>query len=165
VVFKYIEAATKLDQNREVERVCRENDHYDPERVKSFLLEVNMKDPRPLIYVCDRHGYVEELTNYLFSKNMYPFIEAYVQKMNPSATPKVVGALLDLNAQEDQIRDLFTNVRPPQCPVKELVEEVEKRNRCDDLRFSHCQCFSGAGLVCRSDHFFERSVSLRTLPH
>uniref|UniRef100_A0A6A7FZ08 Clathrin heavy chain n=1 Tax=Hirondellea gigas TaxID=1518452 RepID=A0A6A7FZ08_9CRUS len=129
VVFKYIEAATKLDQHREVERICRENDHYDPERVKSFLLEVNMKDPRPLIYVCDRHGFVEELTNHLYSKNMYPFIEAYVQKMNPSATPKVVGALLDLNAQEDQVRDLFSNVRPPQCPVKELVEEVEKRNR------------------------------------
>jgi clathrin heavy chain len=28
VVFKYIEAATKLEQFKEVERVCRDNDHY-----------------------------------------------------------------------------------------------------------------------------------------
>ena len=35
---------------------------------------------------------------------MYPFVEAYVQKMNPGATPKVVGALLDMNALEDQIQ-------------------------------------------------------------
>lgn len=129
VVYKYIQAATKLDQFREVERVCRENKHYEPEQVKKFLLESKLKDPRPLIYVCDRHDFVEELTIHLYSNNMFPFIEAYAHKMNPSATPKVVGALLDLNCPDDQIREMFNNVRPPQCPVKELVDEVEKRNR------------------------------------
>ena len=63
VVFKYIEAATKLDQLKEVERVCRDNDHYDPKEVKEFLLQQNLKDPRPLIHVCDRFDYVEELTS------------------------------------------------------------------------------------------------------
>lgn len=129
VVYKYIEAAAKLDQIREVERICRENEHYDADRVKTFLLEKNLKDPRSLIYVCDRHDYVEELTRHLVQKNMFPFVEAYVQKMNPAATPKVVGALLDLNSFEDQIKDLVQSVRPPQCPLAELVEEVEKRNR------------------------------------
>lgn len=28
-MYKYIEAATKLDQLGEVERVCRENEHYE----------------------------------------------------------------------------------------------------------------------------------------
>eukprot|EP01083_Nonionella_stella_P040976 111112_1 len=129
VVLKYIQAAVKLEQFRDVERVCRENDHYDPEAVKQFLLDNEVKDPRPLIYVCDRHGYIPELVAHLYNKNMYPFIEAYVQKMSPASTPYVIGALLDINAEEDQIRDLINSVRPPQCPVKELVEEVEKRNR------------------------------------
>jgi len=29
VVFKYIEAATQLNQLKEVERVCRDSEHYD----------------------------------------------------------------------------------------------------------------------------------------
>ena len=113
VVFKYIEAATKLDQLKEVERVCRDNDHYDPKEVKEFLLQQNLKDPRPLIHVCDRFDYVEELTHYLYQKNMFMFIEAYVQRMNSKATPPVVGALLDLNASDEQIQKLLSSVRPP----------------------------------------------------
>jgi len=130
LILKYIEAAANVGQIAQIEHVCRENNHYDPAAVKSFLLETNkVKDPRPLIHVCDRHGFVPELTQYLYTNQMYKFIEVYVQKMNPAATPKVVGALLDLNAPEDQIRTLVNSVRPPQCPVKELVEEVEKRVR------------------------------------
>ena len=65
--------------------ICRENDYYDAEQVKTFLLESNkIKDPRPLIHVCDRHGYIDELTSYLYTNQMYKFIEVYVQKMNPS---------------------------------------------------------------------------------
>jgi len=137
VVFKYLEAATKLEQLKEVERVCRDNDHYDPKEVKEFLLQQNLKDPRPLIHVCDRFDFVNELTHYLYSKNMFMFIEAYVQRMNPKATPPVVGALLDLNAPDDQISKLLTSVRPP-VEAKEfylrLVEEVEKRNRLKILK-------------------------------
>ena len=70
VVFKYIEAATRLEQFKEVERVCRDNDHYNAAEVKEFLLQQNLKDPRPLIHVCDRFDFVGELTHYLYSKNM-----------------------------------------------------------------------------------------------
>jgi len=130
IIFKYIQAASEVGQFAQIELICRENDHYDPEEVKTFLLEcAKIKDPRPLIHVCDRHGFVDELTNYLYTNQMYKFIEVYVQRMNQAATPKVVGSLLDLNAPEDQVRNLVNTVRPPQCPISELVDEVEKRVR------------------------------------
>ena len=37
VHFKYIEAACKTGQIKEVERICRESNCYNPERVKNFL--------------------------------------------------------------------------------------------------------------------------------
>ena len=42
VHFKYIQAACKTGQIKEVERICRESNCYDPERVKNFL-KVNLK--------------------------------------------------------------------------------------------------------------------------
>eukprot|EP01006_Ploeotia_vitrea_P038806 TRINITY_DN66279_c7_g9_i1.p1 TRINITY_DN66279_c7_g9~~TRINITY_DN66279_c7_g9_i1.p1 ORF type:complete len:1733 (+),score=1150.79 TRINITY_DN66279_c7_g9_i1:482-5680(+) len=137
VIFKYIKAAVKLGQLREVERVCRDNEKYNAEDVKAFLIEEGLKDPRPLIHVCDRHGYVDELTSYLYKNSMYPFIEAYVQRMNSKAAPAVIGALLDLNANEDQIQQLISSVRPPPDDpefIARLVEEVGKRNRLKLLR-------------------------------
>lgn len=131
LVFKYIESAAQLEQVKEVERVCRDNNNFDPERVKEFLLQTDLiKDPRPLIHVCDRFGYVDELTQYLYSHNLSMFIEAYVQRMNQKAAPPVIGALLDLSAPEDLIQKLLVVVRPPQdAPdfTKDLVEECEKR--------------------------------------
>lgn len=67
---RYIEAAAKLGHMQEVERVVRESQYYDPVKVKDFLKEAKLQDPRPLIYVCDMHGYVEELTDYLYSNNL-----------------------------------------------------------------------------------------------
>jgi hypothetical protein len=37
VHFKYIQAACKTGQIKEVERICRESQCYEPERVKNFL--------------------------------------------------------------------------------------------------------------------------------
>ena len=37
VHFKYIQAACKTGQMKEVERICRESNCYDAERVKNFL--------------------------------------------------------------------------------------------------------------------------------
>ena len=37
VHFKYIQAAVKTGQVKEVERICRESQYYDPEKVKNFL--------------------------------------------------------------------------------------------------------------------------------
>lgn len=37
VHFKYIQAACKTGQIKEVERICRESNCYNAERVKNFL--------------------------------------------------------------------------------------------------------------------------------
>jgi clathrin heavy chain len=128
VHFKYIVAAANLKQFKEVERVCRDSTIYNAEQVKDFLLDQKLPDPRPLIHVCDRHGYEEELTGYLWNNNLRPFIEVYVQKVGPTKTPVVVGRLLDLDAEEDFIKGLLVTVGHA-CPVEPLVAEVEQRNR------------------------------------
>jgi clathrin heavy chain len=137
IVFKYIEAACNLNQLKEVERICRDNEHFDPLEVKEFLLQQNLQDPRPLIHVCDRYDFVDELTQHLYHNNMYVFIEAYVQRMNVKAAPAVVGSLLDMNANEDKIRTLLDNLRPPADDpefVDRLVGIIETRNRLKLLR-------------------------------
>merc|ERR1711871_189311 len=128
VHFKYIEAAAKVNQFKEVERVCRDSTVYDAEKVKDFLMDAKMADPRPLIHVCDRNDFIAELTSYLYSNNLMKYIEVYVQKVSPQKTPAVVGKLLDLDANEDFIRGLLNSVRN-MCPVDPLVEECERRNR------------------------------------
>jgi clathrin heavy chain len=128
VHFKYIEAAARMQQFKEVERVCRDSTVYNPEEVKKFLMEAKLPDPRPLIHVCDRFDFVEELTAYLYANNLQKYIEVYVQKVSPQKTPMVVGKLLDLEANEEFIRNLL-NAVGQMCPAAELVEHVEKRNR------------------------------------
>eukprot|EP00246_Nothoceros_aenigmaticus_P001174 TRINITY_DN1157_c0_g1_i1.p1 TRINITY_DN1157_c0_g1~~TRINITY_DN1157_c0_g1_i1.p1 ORF type:complete len:1698 (-),score=398.34 TRINITY_DN1157_c0_g1_i1:654-5747(-) len=126
--FKYIEAAAKTGQIKEVERVTRESNFYDAERTKNFLMEAKLPDARPLINVCDRFNFVPDLTHYLYTNNMLRYIEGYVQKVNPSNAPLVVGQLLDDECSEDFIKGLILSVRSL-LPVEPLVEECEKRNR------------------------------------
>ncbi|KAH8498737.1 hypothetical protein H0E87_017605 [Populus deltoides] len=126
--FKYIEAAAKTGQIKEVERVTRESNFYDAEKTKNFLMEAKLPDARPLINVCDRFGFVPDLTHYLFVNNMLRYIEGYVQKVNPGNAPLVVGQLLDDECAEDFIKGLILSVRSL-LPVEPLVEECEKRNR------------------------------------
>ncbi|KAL6066534.1 Clathrin heavy chain [Balamuthia mandrillaris] len=128
VHFKYIEAATKLNQVADVERVCRESNFYDPEKVRDFLKDAHLTDQLPLIIVCDRYDFVEDLTRYLYHNTMLQFIEAYVTQINPVNTPSVIGALIDVDCNEDFIQKLLATVRNL-CPVGELVEKVEERNR------------------------------------
>ena len=52
--YKYIEAAAKTQQIKEVERVTRESNVYPAEKVKDLLMELKLADARPLINVCDR---------------------------------------------------------------------------------------------------------------
>ncbi|KAK4798250.1 hypothetical protein SAY86_030576 [Trapa natans] len=126
--FKYIEAAAKTGQIKEVERVTRESNFYDAEKTKNFLMEAKLPDARPLINVCDRFGFVPDLTHYLYTNNMLRYIEGYVQKVNPGNAPSVVGQLLDDECPEDFIKGLILSVRSL-LPVEPLVEECEKRNR------------------------------------
>ncbi|KAI8865296.1 clathrin-domain-containing protein, partial [Ramicandelaber brevisporus] len=110
VVLKYIQAACRIGQMREVERVCRENNVFDPEKVKNFLKEARLEDQLPLIVVCDRFNYVHDLILYLYQNSMTKFIEVYVQRVNPERTPQVIGALLDVGCDESVIRNLLSLV-------------------------------------------------------
>lgn len=128
VHFKYIQAACKTGQMKEVERICRESNCYDPERVKNFLKEAKLTDQLPLIIVCDRFDFVHDLVLYLYRNNLQKYIEIYVQKVNPSRLPVVVGGLLDVDCADDIIKNLVLSVKGA-FSTDELVEEVEKRNR------------------------------------
>lgn len=83
---------------------------YDALAVRELLKEVkSSNDRQALIVLCDkhglipnisiilvtclRHGFVEDLTRYLFRNGQVDQIEAYVQNMNPANTPYVVGEL------------------------------------------------------------------------
>ncbi|KAI9094637.1 hypothetical protein DFS34DRAFT_628550 [Phlyctochytrium arcticum] len=128
VHFKYIQAACRTGQLKEVERICRESNCYDPERVKNFLKEAKLPDQLPLIIVCDRFNFVHDLVMFLYQNKMFKFIEIYVQKVNPTRTPEVIGALLDVDCDENMIKSLLMSVRG-NVPMDKLVEETEKRNR------------------------------------
>ncbi|GBB89855.1 hypothetical protein RclHR1_01670006 [Rhizophagus clarus] len=128
VHFKYIQSAVKTGQIKEAERICRESNYYDPEKVKNFLKEAKLPDQLPLIIVCDRFDFVHDLVLYLYQQNLTKYIEVYVQKVNPARTPVVVGGLLDVDCDESIIKSLLMSVTGS-VPVDQLVEEVEKRNR------------------------------------
>ncbi|KAJ6625007.1 clathrin heavy chain 1 [Mycena sp. CBHHK59/15] len=128
VHFKYIQAATRTGQIREVERICRESNHYNPEKVKNFLKEAKLSDQLPLIIVCDRFDFVHDLVLYLYQNGLTKFIEVYVQRVNSVRTPQVVGGLLDVDCDEGTIKSLLASVTG-NFPIDELVHEVEERNR------------------------------------
>ncbi|KAM0791024.1 hypothetical protein ACM66B_004322 [Microbotryomycetes sp. NB124-2] len=128
VHFKYIQAATRTGQIREVERIVRESNFYNPEKVKNFLKEAKLPDQLPLIIVCDRFDFVHDLVLYLYQNGLTSAIETYVQRVNSARTPQVVGGLLDVDCDETTIKALLASVTGP-VPVDELVDEVEKRNR------------------------------------
>ncbi|PBP22624.1 clathrin heavy chain [Diplocarpon rosae] len=129
VNFKYIEAATKMGQFAEVERICRDSNFYNPEKVKNFLKEAKLTEQLPLIIVCDRFNFIHDLVLYLYQNQQFKSIEVYVQRVNPARTPAVVGGLLDVDCDESIIKGLLTTVNPASIPIDELVSEVESRNR------------------------------------
>ncbi|KAK6069745.1 hypothetical protein SCUP234_10500 [Seiridium cupressi] len=129
VNFKYIEAATKIGQFNEVQRICRDSQFYNPEKVKNFLKEARLPEQLPLITVCDRFDMVHDLILYLYQQQQFESIEKYVQGINPGRTPQVVGGLLDVDCDESQIKSLLASVNPASIPIDALVHEVETRNR------------------------------------
>jgi len=128
VHFKYIQSACMLSQFKEAERVCRDSNIYNPEEVKDYLKNAKLPDPRPLIHVCDRFDFVDELTEYLYLNSLLQYVEVYVTKVSPVKTPQVVGKLFDLGANQDFIKRILMAVGTA-CPVEEMVEIAETRNR------------------------------------
>lgn len=83
----------------------------------------------PLIIVCDRFNFTHDLVLYLYKNQQFKSIEVYVQRVNPGRTPAVIGALLDVDCDENIIKGLLNSVLPQSIPIDELVGEVESRNR------------------------------------
>lgn len=129
VVFKYIEAATTMSQFTEIQRICRDNNYYNPEKVKNFLKEARLTEQLPLIIVCDRFSFIHDLVLYLYQSQQFKSIEIYVQQVNPARTPAVIGGLLDVDCEESIIKNLLQSVNPASIPIDDLVSEVESRNR------------------------------------
>ena len=127
IFFKYIEACARMGNFKEVERVIRETTYYDPAKVKKFLIDGKFNDPRPLIYLCDMHGFIEELTEYLYTSKQPKCIEIYLFKVNSAASPKVLGTLLDLDCDEVYVKQLLNSIH--MCPIEELVAEFENRGK------------------------------------
>ncbi|KAF3851318.1 hypothetical protein F7725_013090 [Dissostichus mawsoni] len=74
-------AACKTGQIKEVERICRESNCYDPERVKNFLKEAKLTDQLPLIIVCDRFDFVHDLVLYLYRNNLRNTLKSTYRKL------------------------------------------------------------------------------------
>lgn len=130
---RFIRVAVELGQYNDADKVTRESTFYDPEKMKIFLTLARPKDPRPLINVCDRFGYVDELVKYFVKYNQIKFVEGYVQRINPTQCPVVVGALLDINGMKEiEMKKLIMSVKN-MVPVAELVEEVQSRGKLNML--------------------------------
>ena len=90
-----------------MERICRESNCYNPERVKNFLKEAKLSDQLPLIIVCDRFDFVHDLVLYLYRNSLQKYIEIYVQKVNPSRLPVVVSEKLFTNNLRSKIKKSY----------------------------------------------------------
>ncbi|VWU49831.1 clathrin heavy chain, putative [Hepatocystis sp. ex Piliocolobus tephrosceles] len=129
IMFKYIEACVKINNIKELDRLCKDkNAKYNPEQIKNYLKECKLSDPRPLIYVCDIHDYIEELAEYLYKNSLLKYIEVYVIKVNPSNANKVISVLLDLDASEEFLLNLLNQIKNI-SNIKNLIDIAEKRNR------------------------------------
>ena len=128
VHFRYIEAALEVGNIDEVERMTRESPCYDAERTKNLIKGKRLSNLWPFINVCDKYNFIDEMVRYLMETGQTMMIEQYVQRRNPTMTPKVIGALLDCNADESFIQSVLT-AAGTMCPVDELVNECESRGR------------------------------------
>jgi hypothetical protein len=124
-----------------VEQMTRESQHMDVDKVLGFLMDAKLADSRPLINVCDRFDRVTELTTFLYKNNLRTYIEGYVQKVNPSKTPQVVGGLLDSQADEKFMSDLIMSVRTILNAFRHVLGSIlENVSKVKPTWFMHCTC-------------------------
>ena len=128
LMFKYICACVISNNLPEVERVIKEYDNYDPVKVKDFFLEKKLVNPRALIFLCDKHDYIEDLTKYLYKNRLVRFLENYLFQARPQNTPRVCAALLYEDCDENYIKQILNTVRGS-CPIEPLVDEFVKLNK------------------------------------
>ena len=79
-------------------------DSYDAVKVKDLLKELKLQDPKALIYLCDIHGFVDELIKYLYKNNFLRQIEIYIFKFSPQNASQVLATLIDIECDENYIK-------------------------------------------------------------
>jgi len=126
--FRYIEAAARIQDYNEVERMCRDSQYLQPERVRDFLIQADLPDRIPIIVLCDRFAFIEDLTRFLYKKGATREIENFVQKFNPSMAGRVIGALIDIEAQSSYITNLIDSIQHL-APMEDLIRETMKREK------------------------------------
>lgn len=128
VHLAYIKAACRSDHKKELEKVCKESQFYDPPTVWSFLKEEQLQDQLPLIVVADRFNFVHDLIVHLYQNNLLKYIEVYSQKVNPARTPEVIAALLDCGCDASTIQSVLSSI-PPRFALDALVQVLEERDQ------------------------------------
>lgn len=93
-----------------------------------MLLSSKLSDPKCLIILCDKNGYVKEMVRYLWENNFSAYIEMYVIRVNRENAGEVLGTLMDLGAEENYIRQLLNTIGG-NCNLEGVVREFESRNR------------------------------------
>lgn len=133
VVYKFIEAAARLGISKEVEIAVRDYE-YNPAAVRDFLKETRLDSQLPLVLVCDKHGFVNDMIKHFHRNNMPAVIDTYVTQIGPSKTPEVIAALLEENCAEDRVKGIIAAVDPARCSIEGLVRVMEEHNRLLMLR-------------------------------
>lgn len=133
IMFKYIQSGVITNNFNEVQRVIKDYDNYDHEKVLNYFLDNKLVDNRPLIILCDKYDYVEKLTLYLFKSKQHRILENYVCSLRPQSTPRVLATLLDEDCEEGYIKQILNTVRAA-CPIEPLVEEFMKRHKLKILQ-------------------------------
>lgn len=65
---KIIELVCQLGHFDKAERLCQTSHSYDPEHIKKYLMSANFIDHMPLIAVCERFNYVEDLIVFFYKQ-------------------------------------------------------------------------------------------------
>ena len=126
--FRYIEAACKLGNWEEVERMCNESQHLPAERLRDYFMQQDFPNKIPLLVLCNRFEFIEDMTKFLYKKGCTRELETYVQRFNPAMAGRVIGALIDIEAPTEYIQKLLNSVQHT-APIDDLIVQTMKRER------------------------------------
>ena len=151
VHFKYIQAAARTGQVKEVERMYRESTVYDPKRVKEFFCRGRLTDRRTLVIVCDRLDFIDGLVDQLTAADSKDTFEALLAEVNPVRQPVVLDLLRERGCAATGVCSAG--------PRGSLgVDSLAAMGRGPVLAVA-----GGATMLCRAD--FEQLLLLPGSPH
>ena len=130
--FRCLKETAKIGDFQEMIKICSESNHLQPEKVRDYLINQDFEDKFPLIIVCNRFGFIEELTNYLYKMGYFHELNIYIQTYNTKMAGRVIGALIDLKVSDDYIMKFLKSVQET-ASLDDLIFHTMKRKRIDLL--------------------------------